>query len=127
MHCNNYNRKGHIAKYCRNLAPVVKTRNNAGGNYGCYEYGEVCHFKKECPKLKDQGGNGRGRAFVIGARGEINDPNVVTDTFPVNNVYTLVLFDSGTDRSFITPKFTQLLSHKSSRLNETYVIEIDNG
>lgn len=90
---------------CRNLTPIVEPIINASGNHSCYEYGEVSHFKRVCPKLRDKGGNGRGREFVIDTRDEINDLNVVIDMFPVNNVYTSVLFNSGSDKSFITPNF----------------------
>ena len=77
--------------------------------------------------MNNQEGNARGRSFMIGARDAIQDPTVVTGTFLVNNLYATVLFDLGAERSFIAPKFTQLLSHKSSKLNETYVVELANG
>lgn len=64
---------------------------------------------------------------MIGSRDVIQDPLVVTCTFLVNNVCATILFDSGAHKSFITPKFRKLLSHKSSRLNQTYVVEMGNG
>ncbi|XP_052627241.1 uncharacterized protein LOC128133747 [Lactuca sativa] len=105
----------------------TNTRARHGDGRKCYECGEVGHIKKECPKLKSQGGIGRGRAFVIGSREAIQDPSVVSGTFLIDNLYAAILFDSGADRSFITPTFTKLLSHKSSRLKEIYEVEIANG
>lgn len=61
---------------------------------------------------------------MIGSRDQTNDLNVVTGTFPVNNAYTSILFDSGVDISFINPKFRKLLNHKSNRLNKNYVVEM---
>ena len=127
IHCNDCNQKGHTAKYYMNLTSVIKPGSNAGGNRGCYECGDVGDFKRERPKLRDQEGNGSGREFAVGTRDAINDPNVVTGTFPINNVYPSVLFDFVADKSFITPKFRELLSHKSSSLNETFVVEMANA
>nr|GEY70093.1 putative reverse transcriptase domain-containing protein [Tanacetum cinerariifolium] len=66
---------------------------------------ELGHFKKNCPKLKNNGnanenGRARGKAYVLG-RGDSNpESNTVTDTFLLNNHYALILFDMGADRSF---------------------------
>ncbi|KAL7590567.1 hypothetical protein Lser_V15G37006 [Lactuca serriola] len=76
-------KKGHTASYCRSTTPATvdqQTNNGTGRREGrkCYECGEVGHIKKECPKLRSQGGIGRGRAFVIGSREAIQDPSVVS-------------------------------------------------
>ena len=55
------------------------------------------------------------------------DPNIVTGTFPLNNHYATVLFDSGADYSFISTKFVTLIDMKPSNLNSSYLIEIANG
>ncbi|GKD08294.1 reverse transcriptase domain-containing protein, partial [Tanacetum coccineum] len=46
-----------------------------------------------------------------------NDPNVVTGTYSLNNLYAIVLFDSGADFSFISNKFAHLLNEKPSIAN----------
>ncbi|GJW19242.1 putative reverse transcriptase domain-containing protein [Tanacetum coccineum] len=55
------------------------------------------------------------------------DPNVVTGTYSLNNLYAIVLFDSGADFSFISTKFAPLLNEKPSIANPGYVIEVANG
>nr|GEU99874.1 putative reverse transcriptase domain-containing protein [Tanacetum cinerariifolium] len=59
------------------------------------------HFKRECPKLKNnnrgnQGGNGNAPAkvFAVGRAGTNPDSNVVTVTFLLNNCYASILFDT---------------------------------
>ncbi|GJT13441.1 putative reverse transcriptase domain-containing protein [Tanacetum coccineum] len=59
--------------------------------------------------------------------GTKDDPNVVTGTYSLNNLYATVLFDSGADFSFISTKFAPLLNEKPSIPNPGYVIEIANG
>ncbi|GKB70370.1 putative reverse transcriptase domain-containing protein [Tanacetum coccineum] len=49
--------------------------------------------------------------------GTEDDPNVVTSTYSLNNLYATVLFDSGADFSFISTKFVPLLNE----------IEVANG
>ncbi|KAL7597929.1 uncharacterized protein LOC111880397 [Lactuca sativa] len=71
--CTKCKKKGHTASYCRSATPAtVNQGTNIGAGHGegrkCYECGEVGHIKKECPKLKSQGGIGRGRVFMIGSR-----------------------------------------------------------
>lgn len=59
---------------------------------------------------------------MIGARDAIQDPNVVTGTFLINNLYANILFDSGADKSYVTPKFRQLLNNPSNKIRETYIV-----
>ncbi|GKE80233.1 putative reverse transcriptase domain-containing protein, partial [Tanacetum coccineum] len=55
------------------------------------------------------------------------DPNVVTGTYSLNNLYATMLFDSGADFNFISTKFAPLLNVKPSIMNPGYVIEVANG
>nr|GFA34791.1 putative reverse transcriptase domain-containing protein [Tanacetum cinerariifolium] len=57
----------------------------------------------------------------------LQDPNIVTGTFSLNDHFATVLFDSGADFSFISPKFMPLLNVKPSIVSHGYVIEVANG
>ncbi|XP_076920651.1 uncharacterized protein LOC143581853 [Bidens hawaiensis] len=54
-------------------------------------------------------------------------PDVITGTFPINNVYARVLFDSGANQSFIDYKFCSLLNEPLAKLNNQYELETANG
>ncbi|GJZ85932.1 putative reverse transcriptase domain-containing protein [Tanacetum coccineum] len=69
----------------------------------------------------------RGRACNMNDVDALQDPNVVTGTYSLNNLYIAVLFDSGADFSFISTKFVPLLNEKPSIANPGYVIEVANG
>nr|GEV55218.1 putative reverse transcriptase domain-containing protein [Tanacetum cinerariifolium] len=69
----------------------------------------------------------RGRAFNVNVFYALQDPNVVTGTYSLNNLYATMLFDSGADFSFISTKFAPLLNEKPSIANPGYVIEVANG
>ncbi|GJU46171.1 putative reverse transcriptase domain-containing protein [Tanacetum coccineum] len=60
-------------------------------------------------------------------KGPCQDPNVVTGTYSLNNLYATVIFDSDADFSFISTKFAPLLNEKPSIANLGYVIEVANG
>nr|GFC84834.1 reverse transcriptase domain-containing protein [Tanacetum cinerariifolium] len=85
---------------------------------GCFECGASGHFKRDCPKLKNKNEgnkNAQGWMFAVG-NAEKNgnaptnpDSNVVTGMFLLNNHYASILFDTGSDRSFISTAFSSLI------------------
>ncbi|GJV09940.1 putative reverse transcriptase domain-containing protein [Tanacetum coccineum] len=107
-------------------APVVNQRSAT-----CFECGRQGHFKKDCPKLKNQNhGNkpvipeARGKAYAIGGGDANPGSNVVTGTFLLNNHYASVLFDSGADRSFVSTTFSTLLDIIPDTLDVSYAVEL---
>ncbi|GKE36854.1 putative reverse transcriptase domain-containing protein, partial [Tanacetum coccineum] len=75
---------------------------------------------------QNNGNQARGRAFNVNAVDALQDPNVVTGTFSLNDHFATVLFDSGADFSFISTKFAPLLNVKPI-ISPGYVIEVANG
>ncbi|GJR36146.1 putative reverse transcriptase domain-containing protein [Tanacetum coccineum] len=71
----------------------------------------------------------RGRAYNVNvnAMEAVQDPNVVTGTFSLNDHFVTVLFDSGADFSFISTEFAPLLNVRPSIVNPGYVIEVADG
>jgi hypothetical protein len=119
--CINSNYYGHDTPYCR----AKKGEKGANSNRGCYECGAINHFRKDCPKLKNQ--NAKGRAFEMNTKEARQEPSVVTGTFLINNNYASVLFDTGADMSFVSKDFESLLGMQSNKLRNRYVIELANG
>nr|GFC52955.1 hypothetical protein [Tanacetum cinerariifolium] len=88
--CHNCNKIGHIACDCRVTAIANDANNQKGTGSGqksrCYECEVQGHFKRECPKLKNndnqgnQGGrnNAPARVYAVGRTGADPDANVVT-------------------------------------------------
>ncbi|GKD97343.1 putative reverse transcriptase domain-containing protein, partial [Tanacetum coccineum] len=68
----------------------------------------------------------RGRAYAI-KDAEPKGLNVVTGTFLLNNRYAYVLFDSGSDRSFVNTRFSSLLDIKPIKIEGSYEVELANG
>nr|GEW52678.1 putative reverse transcriptase domain-containing protein [Tanacetum cinerariifolium] len=112
--------------------------NIQGNGIVCYECGRPRHFKKDCPKLRNQnrgnqtrnktGGNEvTAKAYAIGGGGTNPDSNVVMGTFLLNNCYAFMLFDSGTDRSFVSTTFSALLDVAPSTLDTSYAVELADG
>ncbi|GJY96561.1 putative reverse transcriptase domain-containing protein [Tanacetum coccineum] len=100
-----------------------------------FECGRQGHYMSDCPKRKDQNrgnktgnksgvGEARGKAYVLGG-GDVNpDSNVFTGTFLLNHHYVFVLFDSGTDRSFVSTTFSTLLDIIPDTLDVSYSVEL---
>nr|GEV98368.1 reverse transcriptase domain-containing protein [Tanacetum cinerariifolium] len=102
----------------------------------CYECGRPRHYRKDCPKLRNQNRGNRtgnmtgknkataGDYAIRGGGGANPDSNVVTGTFLLNNCYASMLFDSGADRSFVSSTFSALLDIAPSTLDTSYVVEL---
>nr|GFA98247.1 putative reverse transcriptase domain-containing protein [Tanacetum cinerariifolium] len=93
------------------------------------------HFKKECPKLKNnnnrgnQIGNAKARAkvYAVGKAGANPDNNVVTGTFLLNKHYASILFDTGADRSFVSTAFSSRIVITPTALDHDYNIKLADG
>ncbi|GKA33618.1 putative reverse transcriptase domain-containing protein [Tanacetum coccineum] len=149
--CFNCQKLGHFIKDCR--APirqatpvsVVRMSNNLRV---CYECGSPNHFRNNFPKkyqgsgqpsnqlalegnrnTQSSGNQVRGRAFNVNvnAMEAVQDPNIMTGMFSLNDHFVIVLFDSRADFSFISTKFAPLLNVKPSIMNPGYVIEVVDG
>ncbi|GJV50055.1 putative reverse transcriptase domain-containing protein [Tanacetum coccineum] len=133
--CTNYKRTGYSAWDCRSQPAAANNNQRAQGVnqrvLTCFECGAQGHFKNNCPKLrnKNQGnqtGNGNNLARAYGvdtARTNLNS-NVVTGTFLLNNHYALILFDTGTDRSFVSTVFSSLIDITPTILDHGYDVEL---
>ncbi|GJT06662.1 putative reverse transcriptase domain-containing protein [Tanacetum coccineum] len=84
------------------------------------------HKNKDCPKLRrnGQGGNNHGGAYKLGDVNAQQDPKVVTGTFLLNNNYAIALFDSGTDKSFMSTNFLTLIDIELVELDTSYEVEL---
>nr|GEY20053.1 hypothetical protein [Tanacetum cinerariifolium] len=66
----------------------------------------------------------RGKAYAIGGGDANPGSNVVTGTFLLNNHYASLLFDSRTDRSFVSTTFSTMLDIIPDTLDVSYVVEL---
>ncbi|GKF52193.1 putative reverse transcriptase domain-containing protein, partial [Tanacetum coccineum] len=64
------------------------------------------------------------RAYVIADAEKQQGPNVVTGTFLLNNRYATVLFDSGSDKSFVNTSFSHLIDINTVILDTSYEKEL---
>nr|GEV48548.1 hypothetical protein [Tanacetum cinerariifolium] len=141
MKCTNCKRVGHIAWDCRSPTVVADQRalvENQINTVMCYECGKRGYYRSDCPKLKNQNrgntnGNAarsseaRGRVYALGGGNSNQDPNIVMGTFLLNNCYAFILFDTGTDRRFVSTAFSSLLDITLSALDTKYDVELANG
>nr|GEZ30568.1 putative reverse transcriptase domain-containing protein [Tanacetum cinerariifolium] len=129
--CNNCKKYGHATRDCR--VNVNNNNNNRVQSTGTYfECGELGHFKKNYPTLKNNGnvnknGRARGKAYVLGGGDSNLKTNTVTGTFLLNNRYASILFDTGADRSFISTAFSALLKIAPTALDNHYDVELADG
>nr|GEY24334.1 putative reverse transcriptase domain-containing protein [Tanacetum cinerariifolium] len=117
------------------VASRPKTMQERGNGTGqkptCYECGAQGHFKKDCQKLKNnkrgtKGGNASAPAKVydVGRVGTNPDSNIITITFLLNNRYASILFDTGTDRSFVSTAFSSQIAITPTTLDHYYDVEL---
>nr|GFA81305.1 reverse transcriptase domain-containing protein [Tanacetum cinerariifolium] len=105
--------------------------NGTGQKSTCYECGSQGHFKKGCPKFKNnnrstQGGNttAPAKVYAVGRAGTNPDSNVITSTFLLNNRYASILFDTGVDRSFVSTAFSSQIVITPTTLDHYYDVEL---
>ncbi|GJU38362.1 putative reverse transcriptase domain-containing protein [Tanacetum coccineum] len=120
--CINCNRPGHLAKDCRGVPRNVNLVNARNLTVkACYECGSTDHGRG------NQGNQVRGRAFMLGSEEARQDPNIMTGTFTLNNLFATTLFDSGVEYSFVSTTFIPLLGIEPNELGFKYKIEIASG
>ncbi|GJU44813.1 putative reverse transcriptase domain-containing protein [Tanacetum coccineum] len=134
--CNNCKKVGHMTRDCRAVIATT-TQGNPGPNQRvvtCFECGAQGHYQKDCPKVKNQNrGNkarvpdARGKAYVLGGGDANPSSNTVMGTFLLNDHHAYMLFDSGTDRSFVSNTFSALLDIIPSALDVSYAVELADG
>ncbi|GJS82252.1 putative reverse transcriptase domain-containing protein [Tanacetum coccineum] len=142
---NQQQQKEQEAEYWQSLCCSVwstansNTTNNqrgtrAGQKPTCYKCGAQGHFKRDCPKLKNnnrgnQGGNGNAPAkvYAVSRAGTNPDSNVVTGTFLLKNRYDSVLFNTGADRSFVSTAFSSQIDITPSTLDHYYDVKLADG
>ncbi|GJZ56764.1 putative reverse transcriptase domain-containing protein [Tanacetum coccineum] len=126
--CNKCGKKGHIAKDCRGKG--VATGANTELIKVCYKCGDLNHLanSKLCPKKKKlDGRNASGHVYAVKDVDQAQGPNVVTGTFLLNNRYFSMLFDSGSDKSFINTSLIHLFDNELERISASYEVELADG
>ncbi|GKE36988.1 putative reverse transcriptase domain-containing protein, partial [Tanacetum coccineum] len=100
--------------------------------------GSQGHYRSDCPKLKYQKrrnktgnkngvGEARGKTYMLGG-GDANPTlNVIMGAFLLNNHYTSLLFDSGSDLSFMSTTLSTLLDMIPDTLDVSYDVKLADG
>ncbi|GKA74891.1 reverse transcriptase domain-containing protein [Tanacetum coccineum] len=141
VRCGKCNKVGHLTRDCKVTISTTSTQRGKVVNQRvitCFECERKGQYKSDYPKLKDQNrgnkagnknrvGEARGKANVLGGGDTNLDSNVVKSTFLLNNHYAFILFDSGTNRSFVSTTFSTLLDRTPDTLDVSYVIELADG
>nr|GEY28642.1 reverse transcriptase domain-containing protein [Tanacetum cinerariifolium] len=124
--CHKCGKVGYKARYCKEKN--VATGANTQPISTCYDYGEQGHTRNRCPRKvkQEEVGDVLGRAYAI-KDVEPQGPNVVTGTFLLNNRYAFLLFDSGSDRSFMDTRFSSMLNIDPVKIRASYEVELADG
>ncbi|GJU34828.1 putative reverse transcriptase domain-containing protein [Tanacetum coccineum] len=137
--CHKCNRVFHMARDCRSPANANTANTQRGTGTGqkptCYEYGAQGHFKRECPKLKNNNNRGNpagnvnapAKVYTVGHAGTNPDSNVVKGAFLLNNLYASILFDTGADRIFVSTVFSSQIDITPTVLDHYYDVKLADG
>ncbi|GJR34164.1 putative reverse transcriptase domain-containing protein [Tanacetum coccineum] len=126
--CNKCGKRGHIARDCHGKG--VATGANTEPIRVCFKCGDLNHLANSelCPEKKKQDGrNASGHVYAVKDVDQAQGPNVVTGTFLLNNRYFSMLFDSGSDKSFINASLTHLIDNEPERISASYEVELADG
>ncbi|GKA99574.1 putative reverse transcriptase domain-containing protein, partial [Tanacetum coccineum] len=137
VRCGKCNKIGHLTRNCKVTNSTTSTQRGQMVNQRavtCFECGAQGHYRKDCPKIKNQNRgdkarvpDARGKAYVLGG-GDVNPgSNTVTGTFLLNDHHAYMLFDSGADRSFVSNTFSTLLDITPYALDVSYAVELADG
>ncbi|GJT82972.1 putative reverse transcriptase domain-containing protein [Tanacetum coccineum] len=116
--------------------PLNPPNVNTGANQRvCFECGAQGHFKRDCPKLKNNNNRGnrvgnakaQAKVYAVGNAGANPNNNVVTGTFLLNNRYASILFDTDADRSFVSTAFSSRIVITPTALDHDYNVELADG
>ncbi|GJR83299.1 putative reverse transcriptase domain-containing protein [Tanacetum coccineum] len=126
--CHKCGKVGHKLRYFKEKN--VATGANALPIPTSYDCGEQGHTRNRCLRKvkKDEVGEVHSRAYAI-KDAESKGPNVVTSMFLLNNRYAFVLFDSGSDRSFVDTRFSSMHDIDLVKIGASYEARkyIDQG
>ncbi|GJY28767.1 putative reverse transcriptase domain-containing protein [Tanacetum coccineum] len=124
--CHKRGKVGHKLRYCKEKN--VATGANALPIPTCYDCGKQGHTRNRCPRKvkKEEIGEVCGRAYAT-KDAKPKGPNMVTGTFMLNNRYAFVLFDLGSDRSFVDTRFSSILDIDPVKIGASYEVELADG
>nr|GEV38175.1 putative reverse transcriptase domain-containing protein [Tanacetum cinerariifolium] len=124
--CNKCRKIGHKTRDC--WSKVVATGANVQPIVTCYGCGEKGHIETNCPARNNPERSGaHGQAYALRDGDQNLGPNVVTGTFLLNNCYARVLFDLGSDKSFVNINFSYLIDVEPVKVDHSYEVELAYG
>ncbi|GKA08259.1 putative reverse transcriptase domain-containing protein [Tanacetum coccineum] len=124
--CHKCGKVGHKARYCKQKSVAMSAI--AQPILTCYDCGKQGHIRNRCPRKVKQKESGevRGRAYAI-KDAEPQGLNVVTGMFLLNKRYASILFDSGSDKSFVDTIFSSMLNIETVKTRSSYEVELADG
>ncbi|GJT18491.1 reverse transcriptase domain-containing protein [Tanacetum coccineum] len=121
--CNICNKVGHLTMNCRNKGPATR-RNQQPVSVIFHACGEEGHYANQCRKTTNN--NAQGRAYMLRDRNAHQDPNIVTGMFLLNQHLAKVLFDSVSDKSFVSTSLASKLNIPPITIDTFYDIEMSD-